>query len=268
MSDSKVMGFLQRNKKSKIKDPLSIKVIKEVRSLLVIVVIVFAFRSTFFEPFKIPSGSMIPTLMIGDFILVNKLSYGIKIPFSDMYSDPIYLFEFGKPKRGDIIVFKYPQDTSFNYIKRVVALPGEKIDVIDKVIYINGQRVDINFVNDVETQEFKKDLVNDFNSGMRRRFTLDFYKTQTGEINHHVMLSPVVQPPRDAMAFSSVTVPEGHYFVMGDNRDFSSDSRFWGFVPYEHIKGRALFVWFSLTHPVFSDYPFHMRPWRIGQSID
>ncbi len=109
------------------------KIKKEAKSIFWIIFLVLGFRSVFFEPFKIPSGSMIPTLLIGDFILVNKFAYGFKVPFSDWYTDPIYITEAEKPKRGDVVVFKYPEDTNINYIKRVVGLPGDKIQVIDKV---------------------------------------------------------------------------------------------------------------------------------------
>jgi signal peptidase I len=110
------------------------KFIKEVKSFTLIILSVLVFRSVLFEPFKIPSGSMIPTLLIGDFILVNKFSYGFKVPFSDWFSDPIYMTGSAQPKRGDVIVFKYPKDTNLNYIKRVVGLPGDTIEVIDKVV--------------------------------------------------------------------------------------------------------------------------------------
>ncbi len=115
------------------------KIIKEVKSIFWILVLVLTFRSVFFEPFRIPSGSMIPTLMIGDFILVNKMSYGFKVPFSDYWTDPTYLFGKSNPERGDVVVFKYPKDTSINYIKRVVGLPGDTIEIKRKIVYINGK---------------------------------------------------------------------------------------------------------------------------------
>lgn len=115
------------------------KFVKELKSFVLIILSVLIFRSVLFEPFKIPSGSMIPTLLIGDFILVNKFAYGFKVPFSDWFSDPIYITGPQQPDRGDVIVFKYPKDTNLNYIKRVVGLPGDTIEVIDKVVYINNK---------------------------------------------------------------------------------------------------------------------------------
>ncbi len=117
------------------------KFIKEAKSFTMIILSVLVFRSVLFEPFKIPSGSMIPTLLIGDFILVNKFSYGFKVPFSDWFSDPVYLTGPQTPERGDVIVFKYPKDTNLNYIKRVVGLPGDTIEVIDKVVYVNNKPI-------------------------------------------------------------------------------------------------------------------------------
>jgi signal peptidase I len=114
---------------------------KEAKSIFWIIFLVLGFRSVFFEPFKIPSGSMIPTLLIGDFILVNKFSYGFKVPFSDWFTDPVYITGPGKPERGDVIVFKYPKDENLNYIKRVVGLPGDTVQVIDKVVYINNEPI-------------------------------------------------------------------------------------------------------------------------------
>jgi signal peptidase I len=115
------------------------KFIKEVKSFTMIIMSVLIFRSVLFEPFKIPSGSMIPTLLIGDFILVNKFSYGFKVPFSDWFTDPVYITGPKQPERGDVIVFKYPKDTNLNYIKRVIGLPGDTIEVIDKVVYVNNK---------------------------------------------------------------------------------------------------------------------------------
>ena len=117
------------------------KVKKEFKSITFIILVVLAFRSTFFEPFKIPSGSMIPTLLIGDFILVNKFSYGFKVPFSDWFSDPIYITGPSKPKRGEVVVFKYPLDHSLNYIKRIVGLPGDTVQMINRVVYINDKPI-------------------------------------------------------------------------------------------------------------------------------
>lgn len=231
------------------------KIIREIKSIVILVVVIFAFRSTFFEPFRIPSGSMIPTLMIGDFLLVNKFAYGFKVPFSDMYTDPVYIYKREPPKRGDVIIFKYPKDPSLNYIKRVIGLPGDTVEMVDKQIFVNGQLI--------ETKEFDGTKIMSDMDDSFKAYRFKFYKTQTGEHNHTIQLTD------DSMVLSSfpkIEVPANHYFVMGDNRDFSADSRYWGFVPFENIKGEALFVWFSFILP-FSETPMKFRPHRIGTSI-
>ncbi|MCY4643646.1 MAG: signal peptidase I [Bacteriovoracales bacterium] len=236
------------------------RLFREVRSIFVIVIFVFAFRSVFFEPFRIPSGSMIPTLMIGDFILVNKLAYGFKVPFSDMYSDPIYLYQNEGPKRGEVIVFKYPKDESFNYIKRVVGVPGDRIEVIDKVLYINNTPIETVELSPPESKEIKNDLEEKF-----RPHHLRFFQTKTGEFSHK---TTIWEHGHFTKSTSPIVVPEGKYFVMGDNRDFSSDSRVWGLVDHRLIKGRAFLVWFSLNPPNSEmGHEFKFRPWRIGTSI-
>lgn len=246
--------------KEEVKEKFEAKVIREIRSILVIVVIVFAFRSSFFEPFKIPSGSMIPTLMIGDFILVNKLSYGVKVPFSDMYSDPIYLVEFERPKRGEVIVFKYPKDPSLNYIKRVIGLPGDRIEVIDKVVYVNGEPLPAELISEEAIKSIAQDLEPKFSA-----LSLKFYESKTGEYDHKTILW---EDGYFTKSFGPKVVPENSYLVMGDNRDLSADSRMWGFVDYTHIKGKALLVWFSMNLSFLgSEHPTKFRPWRIGNLI-
>lgn len=236
------------------------KIIKEIKSISTIIIVVFVFRSVFFEPFRIPSGSMIPTLMIGDFILVNKMSYGFKVPFSDMWSDPIYITEKQNPKRGDVVVFKYPKDPSINYIKRVVGLPGDTLEIINKVVYINGVAIN---TKEITRDQKGKDILEDMDDKFKD-YNLRFFEVQTGEHKH------LIQQDNDNFYkndYEKRTIPQGKFFVMGDNRDFSYDSRFWGFVPHEHIKGRAILVWFSMILP-FSEHPFKFRPWRIGTTID
>lgn len=237
------------------------KAIKEAKSIALIVSLVLVFRSVLFEPFRIPSGSMIPTLMIGDFILVNKFSYGLKLPFSDLSLfdvnfDPVYLVGESNPERGDVIVFKFPKDPSINYIKRVVGLPGDEIEIRNKVVYINGKPLEM---KEIPGKEIMDDMDEKF-----KGYNLKFFKIKTGEHDH------IIQQDEDnyyKTDFEKRTIPKGKFFVMGDNRDFSYDSRFWGFVPHNYIKGRALFVWFSLIIP-FGEHNFKFRPWRIGESID
>jgi len=242
------------------KEKTTPKWIKETKSMILIVVAVLGFRSMFFEPFKIPSGSMIPTLLIGDFILVNKFSYGFKVPFSDWFSDPVYITGPDTPKRGDVIVFKYPQDTSLNYIKRVVGLPGDTVQVIDKVVYVNDEPLKM---EEISGKDYMEDMDEKF-----KNFNFKFFKTITGE---HTHTTQVDEDNFYNMSFAKLEVPKGHYFVMGDNRDFSADSRSWGFVPFGHIKGKAILIWFSTNIPwPWSDDDtdvFTFRPWRIGNLI-
>lgn len=236
------------------------KFAKEFKSIVIIVVSVLAFRSVFFEPFKIPSGSMIPTLLIGDFILVNKFAYGFKVPFTDWFGDPVYITEPQAPKRGDVIVFKYPKNPDLNYIKRVVGLPGDTVQIIDKVVYVNDEPIPAKPINGADIME---DMDEKF-----KRFNFKFFLTQTGEREH------VTQVDEDNIYianFNKILVPEGKYFVMGDNRDFSADSRIWGFVPFPNIKGEAVMIWFSLSFPwpwSDGDETFKFRPWRIGSFIE
>ena len=258
MSDDQLERELYENES--VETSSTKKFFKEFKSIVLIVVTVLAFRSTFFEPFKIPSGSMIPTLLIGDFILVNKFAYGFKVPFSDWFSDPIYLTGPEKPERGDVIVFKYPKNPDLNYIKRVVGLPGDTVQIIDKVVYINDQPINVEAIDGGEIME---DMDDKF-----KRFNFKFFKTQTGEHEH------VTQVDEDNIYmanFNKIQVPEDKYFVMGDNRDFSADSRIWKFVPFENIKGEAIMVWFSLSFPwpwSNGDETFKFRPWRIGTLIE
>lgn len=237
------------------------KMIKEAKSFTVIIFSVLFFRSVFFEPFKIPSGSMIPTLLIGDFILVNKFSYGFKVPFSDWFSDPIYITGPTQPARGDVIVFKYPNDPSLNYIKRVVGLPGDTIAVTEKVVYVNGVPLEM---KDIDGKKIVEDMDEKY-----KRYNFRFFETKTGS---HTHVTQVDQDNVFNTNFYQVTVPKDNYFVMGDNRDFSADSRSWGFVPFGNIKGRAIAIWFSLSFPWpwggDEQESFAFRPWRIGKLID
>ncbi len=237
------------------------KIIKETKAIALIIIVVFAFRSTFFEPFRIPSGSMIPSLMIGDFILVNKFSYGFKLPYSDMFGDPIYLTSFNGPKRGDVVVFKYPRDTSFNYIKRIVGLPGDTIEVINKKLFINGKPLE---EKEIDGKKIMDDMDDKF-----KACKFHFFEVKTGEHKHVIQESEgECGMPVMPSSFGPVIVPSDHYFAMGDDRDFSADGRAWGFVPKGHIKGKALFVWFSMIIPILDEYSAKIRPWRIGTMIN
>ena len=239
------------------------KIRKEVISFGLIILAVGIFRSVFFEPFRIPSGSMIPTLMIGDFILVNKFSYGFKVPFSSfslgtfgINFDPIYLFGKKNPKRGDVIVFKFPRDPSTNYIKRVVGLPGDTVEMINKVVYVNDVPVET-------TKIPGKEIMADMDEGYKN-YNFSFYKAKVDKREYVIQLNDDDVFRSD---FEKKKIPKGKFFVMGDNRDLSLDSRSWGFVSHKHIKGKALLVWFSMIFPFFSKHKFKFRYWRIGKVI-
>jgi len=242
------------------------KFIQETKSITLIIFLVLLFRSVFFEPFRIPTGSMIPTLLIGDFILVNKFSYGFKVPFSDwevpflnISGDPKYLFGESKPKRGDVIVFKFPNDRATNYIKRVVATSGDTIEIVDKELYVNGKKV---LTKSLDGTTQSKDILDDMDDRFKR-YDLKLLSSDTGKAKHVIQFNK--NDPTNSY-YPKTVVPEGKYFVMGDNRDFSYDSRIWGFVDHKLVKGKAIFVWFSMILPF--ENPFKFRPWRIGNSID
>jgi signal peptidase I len=210
-------------------------------SFFPVILIVFVLRSFLVEPFKIPSGSMIPTLLVGDFILVNKFEYGIRLPIVNEK-----VLELGNPKRGDVMVFRYPEDPSLDYIKRVVGLPGDRVEYRDKRLTINGQPVRIEPMSDYLQRD-------------RMQYSKRFVET-LGDTQHEIIVdddAPAIMPPMAAFPFAgncnynsdgmACTVPPGHYFVMGDNRDSSADSRVWGFVPDRNIVGRAFFIWLNLN---------------------
>jgi signal peptidase I len=195
------------------------------RSLFPVIMIVFVLRSFIVEPFRIPSGSMLPTLHLGDFILVNKAAYGLRLPI-------IYhkIFRTGSPDRGDVMVFRFPENPKINFIKRVVGLPGDKLRVLGRNVYINGEKV-------------KHELLdgNHQTSDIRGGYVSNRYLEQLDDMTHDILMR---RGGRGSRGFDGV-VPEGHYFVLGDNRDNSRDSRYWGFVPEENLVGRAFFIWFA-----------------------
>lgn len=205
--------------------------------LFPVIVIVFLLRSFLFEPFRIPSGSMLPTLHVGDFILVNKFDYGLRLPVSNTK-----ILETGSPKKGDVVVFRYPMDESVDFIKRIVATPGDRIEYRDKVLYVNGVE---------QKQSAPRDFI-DENS----RVTLDERDEALSGVDHLIAIDhrrPAWVPMHAVMKKESActyndrgficTVPPGKYFAMGDNRDNSEDSRYWGFVPDENLVGRAVLIW-------------------------
>ena len=211
---------LSKKRATNAKDPILVEYSK---SFFPIILLVFFIRSFVAEPFKIPSGSMMPTLLAGDFILVSKFSYGIRVPILN-YT----MIEVDKPKRGDVFVFHYPPKPSIDYIKRVVGLPGDVIEYKSKTLYINDKKIEQTFVDKypyvmneihhIEAKEFKEAL---------------------GNVNHSILIHDL---PGENFKFE---VPQGHYLAFGDNRDNSADSRVWGFVPEHNLVGRAFFIWFN-----------------------
>ena len=195
------------------------------RSFFPVILVVLLLRSFLVEPFRIPSGSMIPTLWVGDFILVNKFAYGIRLPVLRTK-----VLDLGEPERGDVVVFRYPEDPSTDYIKRVVGLPGDHIVYRDKTLYINGrpapQRVLGPYLEVPTGLQLPAQL---------REERLD------GR-SHRIVVHPGFRGRLDRGEW---WVPEGSYFVMGDNRDNSNDSRAWGFVPESYLVGKAVLVWMS-----------------------
>lgn len=189
-----------------------------------VILVVLLLRSFLVEPFRIPSGSMMPTLLDGDFILVNKFAYGLRLPVANLK-----VIDIDQPKRGDVVVFRFPNDPSVDYIKRIIGLPGERVSYRDKVVYINGEPM---------TQE----LLGTYNgSGTALSMTGASQRLeQLGSIRHSMLLRNE-QPTVD----NEFHVPAGHYFVMGDNRDNSNDSRYWGFVPDRNLVGRAFMIWMN-----------------------
>jgi len=194
------------------------------KSFFPIFLFVFVLRGFIIEPFRIPSGSMIPTLLIGDFILVDKFSYGLRLPFTNKT-----ILKIGRPKRGDVVVFKYPVDPSTPFIKRVIGLPGDVITYKNKKLNVNGVMI--------EWQEERTFV------GHRKasRHTGSLVHNETiGDSSHEVLIVPE-RYSKDG----EFLVPENMYFVLGDNRDNSRDSRFWGFVPESHLMGKAFFIWLN-----------------------
>ncbi|CAB3963098.1 MULTISPECIES: signal peptidase I [Burkholderia] len=210
-------------------------------SFFPVILAVFVVRSFVVEPFKIPSGSMVPTLLVGDFILVNKFEYGLRLPVTNTKITQ------GSPlSRGDVVVFRYPKDESVDYIKRVIGLPGDTVAYQDKQLTINGQPV-------------PEAPLPDFFDDERQNYAKQFEET-IGNKKNAILNNPAVPPfvmgaydyPfRDNCTYNSrgviCKVPPGHYFMMGDNRDNSADSRYWGFVPDQNIVGRAFFIWMNFS---------------------
>ena len=205
------------------------KVVQWSIELFPVLLLVLVFRGFIFEPFRVPSNSMMPTLLTGDFILVNKFNYGLRLPLLNSK-----IIDLSDPKRGDIIVFRYPNYehsagySGVDFIKRVVALPGDTISYEKDQLTVNGETVDYRKIGAYQGVDSGKAM-----SGYRHvRELID-------HADHDILLHPLGH----SRELSKTTIPEGHYFVMGDNRSHSSDSRFWGYVPEDYILGKAIGIW-------------------------
>jgi signal peptidase I len=235
--------FFQKKRLAGSADPVAVEYAK---SFFPVILLVFLIRSFVAEPFKIPSGSMMPTLLAGDYILVNKYTYGLRVPLINNV-----FYEVNQPKRGDVIVFHFPPEPKVDYIKRIVGLPGDKVQYKDKRLTINGKEL---LVDEIGNYDYAKEGANIVSA--------HHMQEQLGEVKHSILIEdgynyyyPGSLGDR-LMNGEVITVPSGHYYAMGDNRDNSSDSRVWGFVPDKNLVGRAFFIWFNFD-----------KFGRIGSSI-
>lgn len=234
---------LRKNRLVGVDEPWYVEYAK---SFFPVILLVFVLRSFLVEPFKIPSGSMMPTLLAGDYILVNKFTYGLRVPILNHT-----FVEMNKPKQGDVIVFHYPPDPRIDYIKRVVGVPGDKIQYQDKQLIVNGKKLDVTFENDYEYTMQGANIIS-----ARRS------KERLGDVTHDILVHDIPNqynadmPGAKLQDGETITVPDGHYFAMGDNRDNSADSRVWGFVPERNLVGKAFYIWMNFDQ--FS---------RIGNAI-
>jgi signal peptidase I len=233
----------------KVKEPL---LVEYSRSFFPIILIVLLLRSFLVEPFRIPSGSMMPTLLVGDFILVNKFAYGIRLPVLNRK-----VIALGEPQRGDVVVFRYPRNPSVDYIKRIVGLPGDTIGYRDKTLYIN----------DEPQKQTPIGIYMGVGSGARETGSQEKVE-HLDDVDHRILINPRVPDfgfGCQVLIRGPVTVPEGHYFAMGDNRDNSNDSRCWGFVSEQNLVGKAFGIWMNWD----SNHSGFPVAWdRIGGGID
>ncbi len=220
---------MDRAVQDKVQRPREPIIVEYSRTLFPVLLIVLLFRSFLFEPFKIPSGSMIPTLLVGDFIVVNKFAYGLKLPVLNKK-----IVSLGEPQRGDVVVFRYPVDPSVNFIKRLIGLPGDTITYRNKELFVNGEPF--------EYKDSGRYTSDDVKCSTPRADAVTFRET-VGDVQHLILLHE-----KSGNRNGQWVVPENHFFVMGDNRDRSNDSRGWGFVPEENLLGRAVGIWMNFDY--------------------
>ncbi len=214
-------GKLEEEQDKLLKEPI---IVEYSRSLFPVIFIVLVLRSFMVEPFRIPSGSMMPTLLVGDFILVNKYAYGVRLPVIDTK-----IIDVGEPKRGDVVVFRYPKDPSTDYIKRVIGVPGDQVQYRNKQVYING--------------ELKPQVVESVYEGIGSGVSMsgaELIMEDLDGVKHELL----VDKAKPTINYEFI-VPKDKYFVMGDNRDNSNDSRYWGMVPQDNLVGKAFFIWMN-----------------------
>ncbi len=249
LAKSQMPGESAESETSTRREPL---MVEYARSFFPVILVVLVLRSFLVEPFRIPSGSMMPTLLAGDFILVNKFSYGLRLPVLDRK-----IIEVGEPQRGDVVVFRYPRDPSTDYIKRLVGLPGDRIAYRNKTLYINGEpqpQTPIGYYQGA-------------GAGARMTGALES-REQLGTVEHSILTvqrAPNLPYGCQVLAEGEIEVPSGHYFMMGDNRDSSNDSRCWGFVPEKNLVGKAFGIWMSWDLNR-SGFPIAWE--RLGQGIE
>ncbi len=235
-----ILFFAKKRKAAHIKKmPV---IIDYARSFFPVLLLVFCIRSFLYEPFRVPTGSLKPTIAIGDFLLVNKFAYGIRLPVIHTK-----LFQVGEPQHGDIFLFRSPPDPSIDYVKRVIGVPGDRIRYTHKVLYVNGKKM---------PQKWLLDTIDEDGNG-------NFLSVQEKEENFFGVNHLIYQNKEKADDdMQEIIVPPGMYFAMGDNRDGSTDSRAWGFVPEANIVGKAVRIWMSWD----GDH-YRIRWDRLGKKI-
>ncbi len=240
------------------------QIVETAKSIFPVIALITIFRSFIYEPFQIPSGSMMPTLLVGDFILVEKFSYDVK--------DPVWrttLYSNNKPQRGDVAVFKYPEQPTVDYIKRIIGVPGDRIIYRNKQLFIE-KACQAGQTSDCGTLEMVPQTLKNEGEFYQEQYPQRRYTEQLGEVSFDILQTPARREHTEfffkqrGTAIDEFIVPEGHYFVLGDNRDNSRDGRFWGFVPEHNMVGKAVFIWMSFE---FSDDPDSWLPGWVPTGV-